>query len=178
MPYSDPTNKPWAIQIIDELTPNYILDVGAGAGVYGRLIREQIAGFAPNVGSLKTLNAIEIWEPYISRFKLEDIYDEVFRADVREWNDFHYDVVIFGDIFEHMSRDDALKVWTKVREQARAALISIPIIHYPQSEAEGNPYEVHVEDHWTTEQILDIFDGIIDYVEFDVTGVFLAKFKE
>ncbi len=176
MPYSDPTNKPWTLQKIEELIPNFVLDVGAGAGVYGRLIREQIAGFNPNIGSMKRLDAIEVWEPYISRFNLESIYDSVIRADVREWNDFSYDLVIFGDILEHMSKADAVKVWDKVRKQARAAIISIPIVHYPQGEAEGNPYEVHVEDHWTTQDILDTFDGITEHIEFDVTGVFLAKF--
>ena len=47
-------------------------------------------------------------------------------------DDFDYDLVIFGDVLEHMTEEDAVKLWNKVSKQARAAIIAIPIIQYPQ----------------------------------------------
>ena len=168
MPYSDPANKDWTIEQILRVPPTTVLDVGAGAGVYADLLRPALPGMH--------ITALEPWQPYIWRFALLGKYDAVTMRDVRTVDYFDYDLVIFGDVLEHMSKDDALAVWDKVSQQARRAVISIPIIHYPQGEEEGNPYEVHVKDDWTTSEVLESFAGIDNYTEFDVTGVFFASF--
>jgi len=55
-------------------------------------------------------------------------------------------------------------------------MISIPIGHHPQGAWGGNPYEIHHEEDWSTERVLQAFPGIIEHKEFDITGVFIAKF--
>lgn len=166
---SDPTNKPWTFDKIIELGPNSVLDVGAGLGVYGRFIRDKM--------SVERLDAIEAWKPSVEKFRLRDVYDKVFVEDARNHLDWKYDLVIFGDVLEHMSEVEALSIWKMTSAQAKYAIISIPIIHYPQHDIEGNPYEVHVDEDWTTERVLNTFEGIIEHVEFPVTGVFIAKFS-
>jgi hypothetical protein len=97
--------------------------------------------------------------------------------DVRGMNTFNYDLVILGDILEHMSELDAVSLWEKISSQAKCAIISIPIIHYHQDAINGNPYEVHVEEDWTIERVLEKFKGITEYKEFEVTGTFIAEFN-
>ena len=170
MPHSDGANKPWAIEKIKELDPKTVLDCGTGSGIYLDLIRD-------NVGQTVIINGIEIWQPYIEEYNLEKRYDKLFKVDVREHDNFEYDLVIFGDILEHMSKEDALLLWEKVSKQAKYGIISIPTIHYPQGPAFGNPYEIHVKDDWTTEEVLNSFSNIVDHKVFEITSVFIAKFN-
>lgn len=167
---SDPANKPWTQEKIVEINPKTVLDVGAGEGVYLNLIRESL-------GSNVLVNAVEVWQPYIDQFNLIHRYDRVFKSDVREMKDFEYDLVILGDILEHMSEDEAVMLWHKISLQAKYAIISIPIIHYHQDALNGNPYEIHVEEDWDTEKVLKKFHSIYEHKEFLVTGVFIAKFR-
>ena len=167
MPYSDPDNKGLAVEWLAELSPESALDVGPGAGAYGKLLR--------GLPTVSRLNAVEAWQAYIPEFRLAGIYDNVFVTDVREHQDFAYDVVIFGDVLEHMGRDDALTVYETAREQAGNVLFSIPIIHLPQGAYADNPFEVHVEEDWSHDEILDWFPGIYRAEKFRVTGLYLAQ---
>ena len=168
---SDPDNKPYTAEKIIELNPKTVLDVGAGAGVYLDIIRRDL-------GNSVRVTAVEAWNPYIEQFNLKNRYDEVIAEDVRNVENFNYDLVIFGDVIEHMSEEDAVKMWELVSKQAKYAIISIPIIHYHQDAINGNPYEVHVEEDWNAERVVRTFSNIVDYRLFPVTGVFTAKFGE
>jgi len=51
--------------------------------------------------------AVEIFYPYIERFQLEKRYDWVWQGDVRVAARYfarEFDLVIFGDVLEHMRR--------------------------------------------------------------------------
>jgi hypothetical protein len=148
-----------------------VLDVGPGMGNYADL-------FKNNGISLELIDGVEIWEPYVERFGLTNKYDNLFVEDIRKWNSFNYDLVIFGDILEHMTKEEAIAVWDKASGAAKYAIISIPTIHYPQGEAEGNPYEEHVKDDWSVQEVLDTFPGIVSHLESGSIGVFFAIFKQ
>ena len=167
VPYSDESGRSYVAEILARLNPSRVLDVGPGAGAYGRLVRQVL--------TVDALDAVEAWEPYVERFGLLDIYDAVTVDDVRAVTKFDYDLVIFGDVLEHMSREDAIAVYSLARERANVVLVSMPIIHYPQGESEGNPFEAHVVDHWEHEDILTAFPGITEFRLFGVTGVYLAS---
>lgn len=170
MPHSDGANKGWVLEKIKEINPRSILDVGTGSGILEEIIRE-------NFGNSIQLDGIEAWEPYISEFNLTERYDNLYNVDAREWDNWDYDLVMFGDVLEHMVESDSSKLWEKVSKQAGNAIITIPIIHYPQGASFGNPYEIHHEDHWDTERILKVFPGIVEHKEFEITGAYFAKFK-
>ena len=55
------------------------------------------------------------------------------------------DLSLFGDILEHMTKEEAQDVMDKTLATSRLVLVSIPIIHYPQEPFEGNPYQRHVK---------------------------------
>lgn len=168
MPVSDQSNQFWVIEQLKNLQLSSMLDVGAGAGTYAHVFAQHF----PHVERF----AVEAWEPYIHEFALKDVYTEVFNHDIRDHRYFNHDIVIFGDVLEHMTKEEALSVWDKVSKQAAYALISIPIVHYPQDAVNGNPFEEHVKDDWTHEEVLATFPQIKEFVTSDVVGCYLAIF--
>jgi 2-polyprenyl-3-methyl-5-hydroxy-6-metoxy-1,4-benzoquinol methylase len=165
---SHPESRPWIINKIDMSKAKTVLDVGAGAGTYyDALSKAKI---------FVNIDAVEIWKPYIEEFDLASKYENVYNVDVRDHDDFNYDVVIFGDILEHMTEEEALEVWGKVSRQAKNAVIAIPIIHYHQPAINGNPYEAHVTEDWTPEKVIETFPGIKDFWKGKVVGAFWAEF--
>jgi 2-polyprenyl-3-methyl-5-hydroxy-6-metoxy-1,4-benzoquinol methylase len=169
MPRSHPETKPWIIEKINSVQVETILDVGAGVGTYSNLLAD--AGWSGNI------TALEVWEPYIEGYSLREKYDSVINLDVRDNADYNYDLVIFGDILEHISKEDAIKVWEKTAHQAKYAVIAIPTIHYPQGELEHNPHEEHIKDDWSVKEVLETFSDIVDYWNGEETGAFWAEFK-
>lgn len=166
---SHPETRPWIFEKIQEDHIHSILDVGAGSGTYAEYLMSKDYHCY--------IDAVEVWQPYIDEFNLINKYQHVYKADIREWADFDYDLVIFGDILEHMSEQDALAVWDRVAAKADHAVIAIPIIHYHQPAINGNPYEVHVEEDWSYERVLDTFPFITDAWKGNITGAFWADFR-
>lgn len=166
---SHPETKPWILNKIRNSNITTILDVGAGSGTYADVLK--------NSAINANIEAVEVWKPYINEYNLEDKYDKVHEQDIRERTDFNYDLVIFGDILEHMTKQEALDVWEKVGQQARYAVIAIPIIHYHQGEINNNPYEVHVKDDWSHEEVIQEFSHIVDSWQGEITGAYWANFR-
>ena len=168
MPTSSRENAPWALDRIIQSDAQTILDVGAGKGTYASELRA--------VGYTGHITASEVWPAYVELFGLRNLYDNVAVEDVRRRTHFDFDVVIFGDVLEHMTANEATSMWDKVAAQARHALIAIPIVHYPQGEEYGNPFERHVKDDWTHEEVLDTFPHITDHRVGNITGAYWAVF--
>lgn len=166
---SHPESRPWSVDKILSSNPEYILDIGAGSGTYSDALKQE--------GYEKNIDALEVWQPYVDKFNLKNKYRKVYSEDVREFDNFNYDVVIFGDILEHMTKEEALSVWEKVSSQSKYALIAIPIIHYHQGELDGNPYEKHIKDDWSHEEVISSFNGIIDSWQGEVVGAYWASFR-
>jgi SAM-dependent methyltransferase len=167
MPLSSPEGKSWIrdrVWALGQANPLRVLDVGPGAGTYAKLL----AG--PEVAKLI---GIEIFEPYVSTYRLHDYYDEIIIGDARTVDFPATDVVIIGDVAEHMSEADALALWDKAAAAAtQAVYLSIPIVHYPQGEIEGNHHEVHVVDDWNHKTVLEHFAGINDFWTGSEVGVY------
>ncbi|ONH62398.1 hypothetical protein CcI49_03190 [Frankia sp. CcI49] len=167
MPYSSDQGKRWISSWLAELAPASVLDIGAGAGGYARICRQA----CPAVH----LTAVEIWEPYVPRFGLRDLYDEVLVGDARALALPAADVVILGDVLEHMARAEAVELWTRARAAARrGVLASLPVQPYPQGPVDGNPHEAHVET-WSHARVLSALAGMVaSDVDGDI-GVYLAS---
>ncbi len=156
VPLSSAEGKPWTRDRIEALAadvgPLVVLDVGPGVGTYAKLL----AG-----PSVSRLIGLEIFEPYVHTYRLHDHYDEIVVGDARLVELPACDVVILGDVAEHMSEADALDLWARAATAARRAVyLSIPIVHYPQGEIEGNAHEHHVVDDWDHDKVMAAFDGI------------------
>lgn len=169
MPTSNRENSGWMINQILSSNISTILDVGAGMGTYA--LELSLSGYSGKI------YASEIWEPYVNLFKLDTLYTEIYVEDIRERSNFKYDLIIFGDVLEHMDKNDCISIWSKVSKQAKYCLISIPIIHCPQGPIMGNPYETHIKDDWTHEEVINTFYGINNYIISRTTASYWADFN-
>ena len=155
MPMSSDEGKSWIrarFEALADAGPLSVLDIGPGVGTYAKLLR------GPAVARI---TGLEVWPPYVETYRLREHYDELIIGDARVAPLPAADVVILGDVLEHMSRAEALNLWRRCATTARRAIyLSIPIVHYPQGEIESNPHEVHVEDDWDHDSVLATFHGI------------------
>ena len=65
-------------------------------------------------------------------------------------------------------------MWERVLASCWRAVLSLPIIPYPQGPAEGNIWESHV-DTWNAEQVWGELGGILAGHVNEVTGCFVAR---
>jgi 2-polyprenyl-3-methyl-5-hydroxy-6-metoxy-1,4-benzoquinol methylase len=135
-----------------------VVDIGAGSGTYIKLIKED----AKCCVTAKWIG-IEAWNPYIDKFYLKDRYDQIINQDVRQldWATLNPSVVIAGDVLEHMSKQDAIKLVERILKPNTTIIISIPIRHMPQDAINGNPFEVHVKDDWSHQEVMHTWQSYI-----------------
>jgi 2-polyprenyl-3-methyl-5-hydroxy-6-metoxy-1,4-benzoquinol methylase len=147
----------WFIK--NESKINRILDIGPGSGTYINLIK-----INNNVCSNAEWVGVEAWPEYIDRFQLNEKYDNVISEDIRniDWNKLgNFSVAIAGDILEHMSKEDAIVLVEKILTHCSHLIISIPIIHMPQDAINGNPFEIHVKDDWSHDEVMNTWKPYI-----------------
>lgn len=155
MPTSIEEGKDWLTAFFMAKNPQTVLDVGVGEGTYAKLWRPMNKGI--------WWTGIEAWKPYVRQFKLKStktrvMYDElhIMEAADAELHLFHRDLVIFGDVLEHMSKGEAQRLLNRAHEGgAWNIAVSVPIIHAPQGAVDGNPYEEHVH-HYTVEEMTEM----------------------
>ena len=166
IPYSSHEGKDWTVARLKELAPKTILDVGAGSGTYVNLLRP----YFPDTH----FTGNEIFARYVTQFGLAGLYDEVIVGDVRELELPEVDVIIFGDVLEHMEIHEAQDVWRRARSVVRqAVVVSLPIVPYPQGPVDGNDHEAHVAD-WSDELVRAYLLGITRSWTGVEIGVYIA----
>lgn len=144
-----------------------VLDVGAGVGTYALMGRFPEQYWA----------AIEVFEPYVEMFNLQNKYDSVFVVDIRECNlSDDYNLIIAADMLEHMKKDEAKTVVAHLLQHTQQLLICVPVEHNDQhAGAEGNDFETHI-DHWHPEEMrLLLGKRIISEIVGTVSAYFLAQ---
>jgi len=143
----------WVYDRIRDTTADVIVDVGAGEGTHAILARHTRLD-AKWIG-------VEIHEPYIERFMLRDKYDDVVRADIRTWREPIHSapyVILFGDVLEHMEREQAVALLEFHQRHAEEIYVSVPIVYSPQDACFGNEHEAHLY-HWEFEEMRDLLPG-------------------
>jgi hypothetical protein len=142
MPSSAWEHHDFARQKFDELAPRRIVDVGPGSGKWA-----QVLGDRPVVRhDGQHWTGLEIFPRYVLDYELTTLYDRIVIDDVRKSLDVlkGADLVILGDVLEHMARDEAEELCTELRDSYVAMLVAGPIIDFPQGEWQGNVHETHV----------------------------------
>ena len=116
-----------------------ILDIGAGCGTYSDLLKNE--GF-------DNIDCVEAFHDYVIKFELASKYKNVFEGDVTELNiDFsNYDLVILGDVLEHINTKDAQALLQKIGNVN--TIVGVPF-NAPQGEHFGNSYEIHLQEDLT-----------------------------
>lgn len=113
-----------------------ILDVGAGSGTWRALLPEY-----------EKMDAVEVFRPNVEKLKG---YRLKFFADIRGFCYDRYDLIIFGDVLEHLTVEAAQTALAYAAPRCRDMIVAVPFL-YPQEPVGGNPYERHVQDDLTAE---------------------------
>lgn len=121
---------------------NYkVLDLGCGKGTYGRLIEKPCYKVA--------VDAVD----YSQKYKLSRFYNEFHQMDIRNTQELKalgvFNIIIAGDVLEHMSFYDARKVLTAMKEMSELCIIAVPYLS--KQHLEGNKWEEHIQSDLTPE---------------------------
>jgi hypothetical protein len=131
---SFPANRPIIMDIVREVNPKSLIDLGVGSGFYGEMIRRDF----PDI----LLHGVEAFDYANYRW---DMYDKIIREDVRSVKLDKYDLYLMVDIIEHMSKEEGHLVLSKLDGPV---LVSTPW-NYDQG-PDRNPLQEHVS-RWTLE---------------------------
>lgn len=153
MPSSTHSHLSFALDHIRGMKAWRVLDVGVGFGKWGFLCREYLECFPGHpfpedweVG----IYGVEAFKEYTERFQwLHLLYDEIFvgpMQDVLPELEKPYDLVIAGDVLEHVTKAEGLEVLKHLwRLSRRRLILSLPIgnrwLH--NSIVCGNEFEAH-----------------------------------
>ena len=100
-----------------------ILDVGAGDGKWAHVLNPHF----------KNVDAVEVFQPYIKEHNLDEKYKNVFQLDIMDFEFEYYDVVIFGDTWEHLTKKQCEEWYNKNKNKIGELIIIVPF----QYEQEG-----------------------------------------
>jgi hypothetical protein len=128
------------------LQPSSVLDVGVGYGKWGFLIREALdfmhGRHEPNQFKVR-IDGLEAFEGYTSPLYAW-VYDEVRHCDVVSVVEDlpSYDLVVMGDVIEHMPKEVGLRVLQTLLQKSRNVIVATPSEFFAQDILD-NPWETH-----------------------------------
>ena len=140
-----------------------LLDVGACDGKYYEYLGDHF-----------DMVACEIWEPNIEKYDLVKKYKAVAACNIKDFCYDEMDVVLFGDVIEHMTVQDAQAVLEYAREHAREVVVAVPYM-YPQGPIYGNPYEEHLQPDLTHEVFMERYPGFELFDRQPNYGYYITK---
>ncbi len=159
MPVSTSVHISHCLQYIISLSPKSILDVGCGFGLWGFLCREYLDVMEERVQpeTWRTrIDGIELFEPYIQPHQ-RALYSSIHIGDIRKLASQvdDYELIIAGDVIEHLEKDEGEAVIEQLYEKAtRALLVNIPLGEgWDHPERHGNAGELH-RSQWVPEDFL------------------------
>jgi hypothetical protein len=145
-----------------------ILDVGPGNGIYNKLLK--------NKGYMN-FDAVESYKPYIDKFNLTDLYSNVYHTNVTKFNYNFYNLIIFGDVLEHLSIKKAKRVISFAQSHCELIIVSIPYCNYQigqQLDGSGD----HKQFDLTRDVFLQRYSGLQMLIDNEFIGVFYWRSKQ
>lgn len=143
-----------------------VLDVGAGEGTYYNLLKDYF----------KDIDAVEVYKPNIERYRLKDKYRNVYNVDIKDfkYGEKDYDIIIFGDVIEHLEIDEAQEVLKYAYDRCKEMVVAVPYC-YEQGIEEGNIYEIHKQADLTPENVLERYPMLKLLFRNDEYGYYIKK---
>ena len=155
--------KQWFIDNIP--TSERILDVGPGQGTYSDLLK----------GLGYRMDAVEVWAPYVDQFGLRKKYDNVYIADIRDFDIGGYNFIILGDVLEHLSTEDAKSLMNKIDIYGIDVMVAIPYMMPQDGTAYGNEHETHLQPDLTPEVMLERYPSLEPLYTNQRYGYYVSK---
>lgn len=141
-----------------------ILDVGPGCGTYYDLLNDYFT----------TFDGVEAFAPNIDRYDLRNKYRNVYNKDIKDFEFDYYDIIIIGDVLEHLSIEDAQKVIKYCENRCKQLIVAVPYT-MPQDAVEGNIYEIHKQDDLTIENMKERYPSLKLLIHNSDYGYYVKK---
>lgn len=119
-----------------------ILDVGAGCGTYYEYLHDYF----------KNIDAVEIFRPNIEMYDLNSKYRKVYFNDIKGLEYDFYDIIIFGDVLEHLEVKEAQEVLKYALNRCNEVIVAVPYM-YEQDAIKDNVFEIHKQPDLTKENM-------------------------
>lgn len=119
-----------------------ILDIGCGQGIYAQMLRKYYQ-----------MDGIDIYPGHNNEFT-QYLYNNVYTADIRSFEYEWYDLVIMGDVLEHLSKEDGQKVMEYTKAHSNFILVVVPYC-MEQVFTVDNTAETHLQPDLTHEIFLE-----------------------
>jgi SAM-dependent methyltransferase len=158
MPYSADSFDEVTHAALDILRPQRVLDIGCGAGKYGRIVKHVL----PDA----QLEGIEIEPSYVDKFGLRDIYSPMHVMSATDvpntMIDEMFDLTIIGDCIEHLPKSAGIDLLNFLTYRSAYTIVVLPEAAI-QNTVENIRSEAHVSvwserdfqwhDNWAWAQI-------------------------
>ena len=149
MPTSDTNQVPGILKLIGECQPDSVLDVGVGWGRYGALLRLGLERGYADISDRSNwqvrIDGIEAFAGYIGDIQ-RSVYNEIHLGTVQKTigNLGTYDVILLGDVIEHLEKDEGVQLLKELVNKARLRVVlATPNGRYDQDAMFGNQFEKH-----------------------------------
>jgi hypothetical protein len=168
------------MDLIINLNPNSILDIGAGFGKYGLLCREYLElwdGRQRYDEFTRRIDAVEAFEEYITpvhRFVYNNVYvDDV--LNIIDNLELNYELILLIDVLEHFDKEKGALLVRKILTGNGGIIISTPKKFINQIDMFCNKYEMH-RSQWTQPE-LSVFGSTL-FLNDDVSYICYVGKKE
>ena len=164
MPFSTQIFKEETLQFIKNKfnRTSTVLDVGAGCGTYANLFE----------GYFYKIDAVEGFEPYVETYGLKERYTNVFVQNILDFDFTYYDLIILGDILEHIDEEDGIKLVEKLYDKCNDLIIAIPY-KSKQGVWFDNELEIHRQENLTNKSFLEKYKGFKTFCDRYDYGIFI-----
>lgn len=170
MPHSTPFFKKETKEFV---TTRYsksssVLDLGTGCGTYADLLADHFD---------HKIDGVEGFAPYIDMFGLKEKYGDLYHLNVTDFGFDWYDLVIFGDVLEHLEEKAAIDLVHYLYPRCRDLIIAVPFrseqgVHY------DNELEIHRQTTITNESFLRTYSGFRPLCLREDYGVYIKDTEE
>lgn len=172
MPSSRYDTIPFVLDIVTELKPRSILDIGIGTGKWGMLFREYLDTWnidKPYADRKLVLIGVEAFTEYSN--PVWEVYDKVITKDINKilengrddfmFNDIKlnsFDMVFMGDVIEHFEKEEAKQLLDKLN--FKHIIIITPLEVLEQPAVYDNQFEIH-RSEWKHQDLPNLEHKII-----------------
>ena len=158
--------REWALQHFQPGAE--ILDVGPGRGKFSCLLPEYRAG----------MDCVEVFEPFVAKYNLPSLYRNVIVKNVLDFEFVPgaYDLVLLGDVIEHLTPDEAGGLLDRIHRAGAAAIVAVPYL-LPQGIIEENPFEAHKQGDLTHERMTTLYPKLMPLCTDNKYGVYTSRME-
>lgn len=159
--------KKWFLENFKEGTS--ILDIGPGEGTYYKLLKDTY---------LKdNMDCVEACEEGAIKWELDKMYNNVFIMNALDLKFDHYDLIIMGDVLEHLSVEDAQKFLDYALPRCNDIMVAVPY-ELPQGPLKNNEYEIHIQGDLTPELMEERYPQLEPILVYKSYGYYHKKLNK